>query len=99
MSRPAERYAQILDQILRPFDLSHDFGRKRAYEATIDYARQNLIEDPHCNEFLGAAATRLGFAAVTFDTLESRVKIAKGSWLDIWISDEDDEVAFTGTRE
>lgn len=99
MSKPAERYAQLLDQILGPFDLSHDFGRKRAYEAAIDYARQNLVEDPHCNEFLNAAATRLGFAAITFDTLESRVKLQKGAWLDVWISDEDDEVAFTGTRE
>ena len=99
MSRPAERYAELLDQIIRPFDLSHDFGRKRAYEAAIDYARQNLIEDPHCNEFLGAAAKRLGFAAITFDTLESRVKIPKDAWLDVWISDEDDEVALTGTKE
>jgi hypothetical protein len=99
MSRPAERYAQLLDEIISPFDLSHDFGRKRAYEAAIDYARQNLADDPHCNEFLHAAAKRLGFAAVTFDTLESRVKVPKNAWLDVWISDEDDEVAFTGTRE
>lgn len=99
MSKPAERYAELLDQILRPFDLTHDFGRKRAYEAAIDYARTHLVEDPHCNEFLNAAANRLGFAAITFDTLESRVKVPKGAWLDVWISDEDDEVAFTGTRE
>jgi hypothetical protein len=99
MSRPAERYAQLLDQIIRPFDLTHDFGRKRAYEAAIEYARQHLVDDPHCNEFLTAAATRLGFAAVTFDTLESRVKLPKDAWLDVWISDEDDEVALTGTRE
>ncbi|HUP46289.1 MAG TPA: hypothetical protein VM779_12330 [Thermoanaerobaculia bacterium] len=99
MSRPAERYARILDEIINPFDLSHDFGRKRAYEAAIDYARQNLIDDPHCNDFLHAAAQRLGFAAVSFDTLESRVKLPKNAWLDVWISDEDDEVAFTGTRE
>ena len=99
MSRPAERYAQLLDQIIRPFDLTHDFGRKRAYEAAIEYARQHLVEDPHCNEFLTTAATRLGFAAVTFDTLESRVKLPKDAWLDVWISDEDDEVALTGTRE
>lgn len=99
MSRPAERYAQLLDEIIGTFDLSHDFGRKRAYEAAIDYARSNLVEDPHCNDFLHAAAKRLGFAAVTFDTLESRVKLPKNAWLDVWISDEDDEVAFTGTRE
>ncbi len=99
MSRPAERYAQLLDQIIRPFDLTHDFGRKRAHEAAIEYARQNLVDDPHCNDFLKAAATRLGFAAVTFDTLESRVKLPKDAWLDVWISDEDDEVALTGTRE
>jgi hypothetical protein len=99
MSKPAERYAQLLDQIIRPFDLTHDFGRKRAYEAAIDYARQHLVEDPHCNDFLKTAAKRLGFAAVTFDTLESRVKMPKGAWLDVWISDEDDEVALTGTRE
>jgi hypothetical protein len=99
MSKPAERYAQILDEIIGPFDLSHDFGRKGAYEAALDYARQNLIEDPHCNEFLLAAAKRLGFAPVTRETLEGRVKLPKEAWLDLWISDEDDEVALTGTRE
>jgi hypothetical protein len=99
MSKPAERYAQILDQIIGPFDLSHDFGRKRAYEATIEYARLNLIEDPHCNDFLLAAAKRLDFAPVTRETLESRVKLPKEAWLDLWISDEDDEIALTGTRE
>ena len=99
MSKPAERYTQLLDQIIRPFDLTHDFGRKRAYEAAIEYARQHLVEDPHCNDFLKVAATRLGFAPITFDTLESRVKLPKNAWLDVWISDEDDEVAFTGTKE
>ena len=99
MSKPAERYAQLLDQIIRPFDLTHDFGRKRAYEAAIEYARQHLVEDPHCDDFLKAAANRLGFAAISFDTLESRVKLPKNAWLDVWISDEDDEVALTGTRE
>jgi hypothetical protein len=98
MSKPAERFAQILDQIIHPFDLSHDFGRKRAYEAAIDYARQNLLEDPTCNEFLVAAAKRLGFAAVTRENLESRAQLPKEAWLDVWISDEDDEVALTGTR-
>jgi hypothetical protein len=99
MSKPAERYAQILDQIIGPFDLSHDFGRKGAYEAALEYARQNLTEDPHCNEFLLAAAKRLGFAPVTRENLEGRVKLPKEAWLDLWISDEDDEVALTGTRE
>ena len=99
MSKPVERHAQLLDQIIRPFDLTHDFGRKRAYEAAIEYARQHLVEDPHCNDFLQAAASRLGFAAITFDTLESRVKLPKNAWVDVWISDEDDEVALTGTRE
>ena len=99
MSKPAERYAQILEQIVHPFDLSHDFGRKRAYEAALEYARENLIDDPHCNEFLTAAAKRLGFAAVSRETLESRIKLPKDAWLDVWISDEDDEVALTGTRE
>lgn len=99
MSRPVERHAQLLDEIIRPFDLTHDFGRKRAYEAAIEYARKHLIEDPHCEDFLKAAAKRLGFAAVTFDTLESRVKLPKSAWLDVWISDEDEEVAFTGTKD
>jgi len=99
MSRPAERYAQLLEQIIRPFDLTHDFGRKQAYEAAIDYARQQLVDDPHCNDFLKAAAKRLGFAPISFDTLESRVKLPKNAWLDVWISDEDDEIALTGTRE
>jgi len=99
MSKPAERYAQLLDQIVGPFDLSHDFGRKGAYEAAIEYARQHLIEDPYCNEFLLAAAKRLDFAPITRETLEGRIKLPKEAWLDLWISDEDDEVALTGTRE
>ena len=99
MTRPVERFTELLDQIVHRFDLSHDFGRKRAYEAAIDYAREHLIEDPHCEDFLKHAATRLGFAPVSFETLENRVKLSKGAWLDIWISDEDDEVALTGTRE
>src|ERR1043166_1934113 len=99
MSRPAERYTQILEQIIRPFDLTHDFGRKQAHEAAIDYARQNLVDDPRCNDFLKAAAKRLGCAPVSFDTLESRVKLPKNAWLDVWISDEDDEVALTGTQQ
>ena len=70
MSKPAERYTRILDQLIGPFDLSHDFGRKGAYEAAIDYARQNLIDDPHCNEFLLAAAKRLGFAAITREGIQ-----------------------------
>lgn len=99
MSKPAERHTQLLNQILRPFDLSHDFGRKRAYEAAIDYAREHLIEDPHCNDFLVAAASRLGFAPISFDTIESRIRVPKNAWLDVWISDEDDEIALTGTKE
>src|SRR4029077_13598329 len=98
MSKSVERYAQLLDQIIRPFDLTHDFGRKRAYEAAIEYARLHLVEDPHCNDFLTVDATRLGFAPITFDRLESRVKLPKDAWLDVWISDEDDEVALTGTK-
>ena len=99
MSKPAERHAQLLDEIVGPFDLSHDFGRKGAYEAAIEYARKHLIEDPHCNEFLAAAAKRLDFAPVTRENLEGRIKLPKEAWLDLWISDEDDEVALTGTRE
>ena len=99
MSKPAEHNAQLLDQIISPFDLSPDFGRKRAYEAAIEYARLQLIEDPHCNEFLLAAAKRLGFAPITREALEGRIKLPKEAWLDLWISDEDDEVALTGTRE
>lgn len=99
MSKPAERHAQLLDKIISQFDLSHDFGRKRAYEAAIEYARENLLDDPSCNEYLAAAAKRLGFAPITRETLESRVKLPKEAWLDVWISDEDDEVALTGTKE
>jgi hypothetical protein len=99
MSRPIERHNQLIEQILGEYDLSHDFGRKQAYEAAIEYAREHLVEDPHCNDFLQAAATRLGFAPITFDTIESRVKLPKGAWLDVWISDEDEEIALTGTRE
>ncbi|HXI13866.1 MAG TPA: hypothetical protein VNM92_14655 [Thermoanaerobaculia bacterium] len=99
MTRPVERFTQLLDRILSSFDLSHDFGRKRAHEAAIEYARQNLMDDPHCEDFLQVAAKRLGFTAASFEGLGSKVKLGTGAWLDLWISDEDDEVALTGTRE
>ncbi|HVR43918.1 MAG TPA: hypothetical protein VMS56_10810 [Thermoanaerobaculia bacterium] len=99
MSRPVEQVTQLLDQIIHRFDLSHDFGRKQAYEAAIDYAREHLIEDPSCDVFLSVAAERLGFAPISFDHLENRVKLPKGAWLDVWIAEEEDEIAITGTEE
>lgn len=99
MGAPIEKFAVLIDEILSRHDLSHDFGRKMAHEEAVDYARRNLVDDPHCDEFLQLAARRLGFAPVSFDTIESRVKMQRGAWLDVWISDEDDEIALTGTRE
>jgi hypothetical protein len=99
MPSPEETHTAVIDEILGRHDLSHDFGRKMAHEEAIDYARENLVDDPHCNDFLQLAAKRLGFAPVSFDTIESRVKLQKGAWLDLWISDEDEEIALTGTSE
>jgi len=99
MSRPVEKFSRILDEILSRYDLSHDFGRKEAWEATIDYARAELKEDPDCDAFLQASAERLGFAAITADDLDHRIRLPKGAWLDVWISDEDEEVSITGTPD
>src|ERR1700736_5221633 len=99
MTKAAERAAQLLDQIIRPSELTHDFGRKRAYEAAIEYAREHLIEDPHCNDFLSVAAKRHDFAAIPFDTLGNRVKLPKNALVDVWITYEDDESAPTGTGD
>ncbi|HUP65583.1 MAG TPA: hypothetical protein VM557_09900 [Thermoanaerobaculia bacterium] len=99
MSKPVEQVSQLLDPIINRFDLSHDFGRKQAYEAAIDYAREHLVDDPSCDIFLALAAERLGFAPISFDQLENRVRLPKGAWLDIWIADDDDEVALTGTAQ
>lgn len=99
MPDPIETFSAVIEEILSRHDLSHDFGRKMAHEEAIEHARQNLLDDPHCEEFLQLAAKRLGFAPASFDTIESRVKAERGAWLDLWISDEDDEIALTGTRE
>lgn len=99
MSSPVELYREILDRILLDHDLSHDFGRKQAYEAAVDYAREHLAHDPAVDEFLAAAAERLGFATISFRDIENRVKLPKGAWLDVWISEEEDEIALTGTKE
>ncbi|HUO85284.1 MAG TPA: hypothetical protein VM534_09235, partial [Thermoanaerobaculia bacterium] len=99
MSEPLERYSRIIEQMVANYDLSHDFGRKEAYEALIEYARRNLLDEPSCDQFLKAAADRLGFAPVSFDTIESRVTLPKGAWLDLWLSDVDDEIALTGTEQ
>jgi hypothetical protein len=98
MSRPVENFSRVLDEILSEHDLSHDFGRREAYEKTIEYARSNLAEHPQREEFLRQAASRLGFAPLSWEALTRR-RLEKGAWIDVWISDDDDEVALTGTRE
>ena len=99
MSRPDKTLFRTLDEILARFDLSHDFGRREAYEASIDYARKNLIDHPQRDEFVAEAAQRLGFVAASFDAILARRRLTRGTWLDVWISDIDEEVAVTGTRE
>ena len=42
--------------------------------------RHLFVNDEDRNDFLNVAATRLGFAPITFDTLESRVKLPKNAW-------------------
>lgn len=98
MSRPIEQFSRILDELLGAHDLSHDFGRREAYEKAIDYARKNLADHPDREAFLQEAAMRLGFRPLSWDAL-SRRRLEKGTWIDVWISDDDDEVALTGTRE
>lgn len=99
MSRPDKTIFRALDDILAGFDVSHDFGRREAYEASIDYARKNLIDHPQRDEFVAQAAKRLGFVATSFDAILARRRLTRGTWLDVWISDIDEEVAVTGTRE
>ena len=99
MTRPAEKLSRILDGILAEHDLSHDFGRRQAWEAVIDHARAELKEDPDCDAFLETAAERLGFATISAEDLDHRIRLPKGAWLDVWISDEDEEVAITGTSD
>lgn len=98
MSHPIEHFSDLLDELLGDKDLSHDFARREAYEKAIEYARRNLAEHPDREEFLREAAARLGFKPMSWDAL-SRRRLEKGTWLDVWISDDDDEVALTGTRE
>lgn len=98
MSRPVEHFSRLLDELLSQHDLSHDFGRREAYEKAIDYARKNLADHPDREAFLREAAARLGFTPMSWDAL-SRRRLNKGTWLDVWISDDDEEVALTGTRE
>ena len=68
MSRAAERHAQILDQIIRPFDLSHEFGRKRAYEAAIEYARE-MGGAPQASVVAGGFKTSMQNAAYANGTM------------------------------
>jgi len=99
MTAPIVRVSKILDEILENFDISHDFGRRQAWESVLDYATDNLTDAPECDDFLAEASSRLGFAEVSRESLCERVRLPKGAWVDIWISDEDDEVAITGTAE
>ncbi len=98
MTRPVEQFSHLLDELLGSQDVSHDFGRREAYEKTIEYARQHLVDHPEREAFLREAAERLGFAPLSWDAM-SRRRLGRDTWLDVWISDEDEEVAVTGTRE
>lgn len=98
MTRPVEQFSHLLDELLGSDDLSHDFARREAYEKTIEYARKNLADHPEREAFLREAAARLGFAPLSWEAL-SRRKLGRDSWLDVWISDDDEEVALTGTKD
>lgn len=98
MTRPVQQFSHLLDELLGSHDLSHDFARREAYEKTIEYARSNLVDHPDREAFLREAAERLGFAPLSWDAL-SRRRLGRDTWLDVWISDEDDEIALTGTRD
>lgn len=98
MAPASESFTRLIDEILSRHDTSHDFGRREAYEAAIEYARSNLMSDPRRDEFVREAADRLGFVPAPLDKIVSRRRLSQGTWLDVWISDLDDEVAITGTR-
>jgi len=90
-------YEVLLNKILSSFDLDKTGEIDRAYEACVDYARQNLINDPNCNAFLHLASQRLETIPVHLDVIGLTTPLPADARLDIYVSDEN-EVVLSGNR-
>jgi len=90
-------YEILLDKILSSFDLEKSGEIDRAYEACVDYARQNLVNDPNCNAFLHLASQRLETIPVHLDVIALTTPLPPQAKLDIYVSDEN-EVVLSGDR-
>ncbi len=93
-----DEYEKLVKKILAPFDLSQTGQIDRAYEACVDYARQNLLNDPNCNAFLHLAAQKLETLPVHLDTIGLTTPASPDSRLDLYVSDEN-EVVLSANRE
>jgi hypothetical protein len=87
-----QMYERLLKRILSRHDLNSPGGIDRAYEACVDYARQNLLKDPNCNAFLQLAAQKLETVPIHLDRISITTPIPLGSRLDLYVSDENEIV-------
>lgn len=92
-----QEYVNLLNKILSSFDLEKPGEIDRAYEACVDYARQNLINDPNCNAFLHLASQRLETIPVHLDVIALTTPMPSNAHLDLYVSDEN-EVVVSGDR-
>jgi len=92
-----EEYEKLLRKILGSFDLEKPGEIDHAYEACVDYARRNLVNDPNCNAFLHLAAQRLETIPVHLDIIGMTTPMPPDARLDLYVSDEN-EVVLSGDK-
>jgi hypothetical protein len=90
-------YEVLLNKILSSFNLEKPGEIDRAYESCVDYARQNLVNDPNCNAFLHLASQRLETIPVHLDIIGLTTPLPPNAHLDLYVSDEN-EVVLSGDR-
>jgi len=90
-------YEKLLQNILASFNLEKPGEIDRAYEACVEYARTNLLNDPNCNAFLHLASQRLESMPVHLDTIGMTTPLPSEARLDLYVSDEN-EVVLSGNR-
>jgi hypothetical protein len=92
-----QEYETLLHKILASFNLEKQGEIDRAYEACVEYARNNLINDPNCNAFLHLASQRLETIPVHLDVIALTTPMPHNARLDLYVSDEN-EVVLSGDR-
>ena len=83
-----DKFNQLLDRLLADVDLSDEMARKQAYNRCLEYARNELADDPDKNRFMMLASERLRQTRVHFRVVEGMVQMPEDARLHLVYTDD-----------